>query len=166
VSVVVVKGVDQMISRLVQDRLRHSSQSHPAELNEPPDRDPETDHYAPRDTVTYTVKISDYAGKPVQAEISLAMVDLAVLSLLDRLQLPIADQFYGERGLGIRTGVALVYSVDRINVKLAEEAGAAAQMQPAATACVAISAILLSGRPTSPPMRTALRPSRSRCRIT
>ena len=36
--------------------------------------------------------------------------------------LPIADQFYGERGLGIRTGVALVYSVDRINVKLAEEA--------------------------------------------
>ena len=42
--------------------------------------------------------------------------------MLDRLNLPIADQFYGERGLGIRTGVSLVYSVDRINVKLAEEA--------------------------------------------
>ena len=72
--------------------------------------------------MTYTVKIADFAGKPVQAETSLAMVDLAVLSLLDRLNLPIADQFYGERGLGIRTGVSLVYSVDRINVKLAEEA--------------------------------------------
>ena len=126
VSIVIVKGVDQndlapsfkigyasfKVNRLQQE----------LKITLTPDRDPKTDHYAPRDTVTYTLKIVDYAGKPVQAESSLAVVDLAVLSLLDRLNLPIADQFYGERGLGIRTGTSLVYSVDRINVKLAEEA--------------------------------------------
>lgn len=126
VSVVVVKGVDQndlapsFKTGYASFKVNRAQQELYIDLI--PDRDPMADHYAPRDTVTYTVKIENYAGKPVEAETSLAMVDLAVLSLLDRLNLPIADQFYGERGLGIRTGVSLVYSVDRINVKLAEEA--------------------------------------------
>ncbi len=128
VSVVIVKGVDQndlapsFKIGYASFKVNRAQQELNVQLT--PDRDPtlRADHYAPRDVVTYTVKITNYAGKPVEAETSLAMVDLAVLSLLDRLQLPIADQFYGERGLGIRTGVALVYSVDRINVKLAEEA--------------------------------------------
>jgi len=126
VSVVIVKGVDQndlapsFKIGYASFKVNRAAQELTIDLI--PDRDPATQHYAPRDTVTYTVQIENYAGEPVQAETSLAMVDLAVLSLLDRLQLPIADQFYGERGLGIRTGVALVYSVDRINVKLAEEA--------------------------------------------
>jgi len=82
--------------------------------------------------VTYKIKTTDFSGKPVQAEVSLALVDLSVLSLLDPLAQPIANQFYGERGLGVRTGSSLVFSVDRINVKLAEEAkggggGAAAE---------------------------------------
>ena len=126
VSVVIAKGVDQndlapsFKTGYASFKVNRTQQELDVKLT--PDRDPKTDHYSPRDTVTYTVKISDYAGKPVEAETSMAMVDLAVLSLLDRLNLPIADQFYGERGLGIRTGVSLVYSVDRINVKLAEEA--------------------------------------------
>jgi uncharacterized protein YfaS (alpha-2-macroglobulin family) len=126
VSVVIAKGVDQndlapsFKTGYASFKVNRAQQELDVKLT--PDRDPKTDHYSPRDTVTYTVKIADYAGKPVEAETSMAMVDLAVLSLLDRLNLPIADQFYGERGLGIRTGVSLVYSVDRINVKLAEEA--------------------------------------------
>ncbi|CAG0936630.1 Alpha-2-macroglobulin [Thermoflexales bacterium] len=126
VSVVIVKGVDQndlapsFKMGYASFKVNRAQQELTIDLT--PDRDPHTAHYAPRDTVTYTVKIENYAGEPQQAETSLAMVDLAVLSLLDRLQLPIAEQFYGERGLGIRTGVALVFSVDRINVKLAAEA--------------------------------------------
>lgn len=80
-------------------------------------------------------------ARAVQAETSLAMVDLAVFSLLDRMNLPIADQFYGERGLGIRTGVSLVYRSIASNVKLAEEARAAVAvpMRQAVSRCAATS---------------------------
>jgi uncharacterized protein YfaS (alpha-2-macroglobulin family) len=130
-----------------------------------PDRDPKTDHYAPRDTVTYTVSIADYAGQPVEAETSLAMVDLAVLSLLDRLNLPIAEQFYGERGLGVRTGVSLVYSVDRINVKLAEEPRRRRRREAAAASRARRLRDTAYWKPMSPPMRPASRRCRSNCPI-
>jgi uncharacterized protein YfaS (alpha-2-macroglobulin family) len=126
VSVVLVKGVDQNdlapSFKIGYASFKVNRAAQELYITLTPDRDPQTEHYAPRDTVTYTVQIENYAGEPVQAETSLAMVDLAVLSLLDRLNVPIADHFYGERGLGIRTGISLVYSVDRINVNLAEEA--------------------------------------------
>jgi len=78
------------------------------------------EHYGPRDTVTYTLKVTDFAGKPVQAEMSLGLVDLSVLSLLDDFGPSIEEKYYGERGLGVRTSSALVLSVDRINITFAE----------------------------------------------
>ena len=98
----------------------------------PPDRYPKAVHCGPREPISYTIKVTNYAGQPVQAQLSMALVDLSVLSLLDPLAPPIMDQYYGQRGLGVRTGESLVYSVDRVNVKLAEEAkggggGAAAE---------------------------------------
>ncbi|MGH2592657.1 MAG: alpha-2-macroglobulin family protein, partial [Anaerolineae bacterium] len=70
---------------------------------------------------TYTLKVADFAGKPVQAEVSLGLVDLSVLSLLDDFGPSIEEKYYGERGLGVRTSSALVLSVDRINITFAEE---------------------------------------------
>ncbi|HEY4723748.1 MAG TPA: alpha-2-macroglobulin family protein, partial [Anaerolineae bacterium] len=136
VSVIIVKGVDQNdlapSFKMGYASFTVSREQQELKITMTPDRDPKTAHYGPRDPISYTIKVLDYAGKPVQGEVSLALVDLSVLSLLDPLAQPISNQFYGERGLGVRTGSSLVFSVDRINVKLAEEAkggggGAAAE---------------------------------------
>lgn len=125
VSVVLVKGVDKT-SPVAAFKVGYAAFSvstvqQELKVSISTDRDPKTQHYAPRDTVTYTIQATDYAGKPVQAELSLAVVDLAVLSLADPNAPPIVEGFYGRRGLGVRTASTLVLSVDRLNVKLQTE---------------------------------------------
>ncbi|MGC9361018.1 MAG: alpha-2-macroglobulin family protein, partial [Anaerolineae bacterium] len=72
--------------------------------------------YAPGDTVTYDVKASDWQGSPVDAEVSLALVDRAV-EILAGLQAPdIVQAFYRERGLGVETSATLANSVDQYNL--------------------------------------------------
>lgn len=77
---------------------------------------PDKAQVGPRDTVTYQLKATNYAGQPVQAEFSVGLVDLAVLSLAPPNSGPILDAFYGERALGVRTATGLTLGVDRLNV--------------------------------------------------
>ncbi|HEY3377639.1 MAG TPA: Ig-like domain-containing protein, partial [Armatimonadota bacterium] len=77
--------------------------------------------YAPRDTVTYDIRVTDSSGNPVKAELSLAVVDKAVLSLSDPNSLPILDAFYGARGLGVHTADSLNINVDRITARIIAE---------------------------------------------
>jgi alpha-2-macroglobulin len=125
VSVVLAKGVDKTTPiaafKVGYAAFAVSTTQQELKVSLSTDRDPATSHYAPRDTVTYTVQATDYAGKPVQAELSLAVVDLSVLSLVDPNSPPIVEGFYGKRGLGVRTASTLVLSVDRLNVKLQTE---------------------------------------------
>ena len=125
VSVVLVKGVDKTTPvaafKVGYAAFDVSTVQQELKVTITADRDPKTSHYAPRDTVTYTIQATDYAGKPVQAELSLAVVDLSVLSLTDPNSPPIVQGFYGKRGLGIRTASTLVMSVDRLNIKLQTE---------------------------------------------
>jgi uncharacterized protein YfaS (alpha-2-macroglobulin family) len=125
VSVVLAKGVDQTTPiaafKVGYAAFAVSTVQQELKVSISTDRDPATQHYAPRDTVTYTIQATDYAGKPVQAELSLAVVDLSVLSLVDPNSPSIVDGFYGQRGLGVRTASTLVLSVDRLNVKLQTE---------------------------------------------
>ncbi len=69
----------------------------------------------PRDTVSFTVQARDYLSRPLATEVSLALVDKAVLSLAEPNAPPILDAFYRQRGLGILTALTLVINVDRIN---------------------------------------------------
>jgi alpha-2-macroglobulin len=72
--------------------------------------------YAPGDGVTYEVRASDWQGSPVDAEVSLALVDRAV-EILAGLQAPdIVQAFYRERGLGVETSATLANSVDQYNL--------------------------------------------------
>ena len=125
VSVVLAKGVDKTTPiaafKVGYASFAVSTVQQELKVTISTDRDPLTSHYSPRDTVTYTIQATDYAGKPVQAELSLAAVDLAVLSLADPNAPPIVEGFYGKRGLGIRTSSTLVLSVDRLNLKLQTE---------------------------------------------
>lgn len=79
---------------------------------------PDAESAAPGKTVTYTVKTSDNQGKPVSAEVSLALSDLATLSLMDPNSEPILDYFYAKRALGVRTAVPIVYSIESYNETL------------------------------------------------
>ncbi|MEI8230380.1 MAG: Ig-like domain-containing protein [Candidatus Peregrinibacteria bacterium] len=71
------------------------------------------EQYVPGEKVQATLHATDYAGKPVRAELSLGVVDMSLLALTGfRLPDPVKD-FYGERGLGIYTAEMLQYLIER-----------------------------------------------------
>ena len=69
----------------------------------------------PHDQVKYTLKVTDYKGEPVQAEVSLALVDKAVLALAPPNSEPLLDAFYPVRSLGVWTSLGIVLSADDFN---------------------------------------------------
>jgi alpha-2-macroglobulin len=78
--------------------------------------------YQPGQAVTYDVQVNDSQGRPLAAELSLALVDKAVLSLADQGLGGLFDRFWRERGLGINTASGLVLAIDRINLAVASQA--------------------------------------------
>jgi alpha-2-macroglobulin len=59
--------------------------------------------YAPRETLSANIQIKDAAGNPVQAELSLAVVDEAIYALANDFSPDIFDAFYGPRGHSVMT---------------------------------------------------------------
>lgn len=122
VSVLLVKGVDAT-NPLPAFKLGYAALSvdpTPFTLNITLTPDRET--YAPRERATFDLRVTDASGMPVQAELSVALVDKAVLSLVEPNAPPILEAFYGERGLGVFTADSLNVSVDRITAKVMAEA--------------------------------------------
>jgi uncharacterized protein YfaS (alpha-2-macroglobulin family) len=124
VSVIVVKGQDET-SPLPSFKVGYVQlpiETTEKELNIAltPDRSPD-EHYQPGDRVTYDVDVTDSSGSPVEAEVTLALVDLAVLTLADRVGPDIVDYFWRERGLGVSTASGLTLSGDRVSEELAQE---------------------------------------------
>jgi uncharacterized protein YfaS (alpha-2-macroglobulin family) len=68
---------------------------------------PDREAYGPREEATFTVRVTNQAGEPVSAELSLAMVDEAIFALSEELAGPIFDAFYDERANIVRTYDAL-----------------------------------------------------------
>ncbi|NLX42078.1 MAG: hypothetical protein GXY79_01210, partial [Chloroflexi bacterium] len=62
----------------------------------------------PGDKVTFAISVSDASGKPVAAEVSAQLVDLALETLAGGSSLSVLDTFYRERGLGVVTAMSLV----------------------------------------------------------
>lgn len=122
VSVVLVKGADAPGSvasfKMGYVMLPVSTEQQQLRVTVAPDRDAA---YRPRDTVTYQITTQDYRGNGVPAETTLQLVDLAVETLVGGQAPDIVATFYRQRGLGVRTGVSLVRSVDRVNLTIAEE---------------------------------------------
>ncbi len=77
---------------------------------------PDKPQYGPRDTATYDIVVTDAAGNPVQAELSVALVDKAVLSLTEPNSGKLLDSFYGLRQLSVRSADSLSVNVDRLNL--------------------------------------------------
>ena len=74
----------------------------------------------PGQDVTYTVQTKDKQGNPVSAEVSLAVVDKAVLALSPANSGPMLSSFYGEQGLAVTTSVGIVLDAEDFNANYQE----------------------------------------------
>ncbi len=79
---------------------------------------PDKEQVGPRDQVTYAIKATDYTGKGVRTELSLALVDEAIFSLADDPNPTLTQAFYTRRPLGVFTAQSLTALVDRVTLRL------------------------------------------------
>jgi len=123
VSVVLVKGVDatQEIADYKVGIVPLEIKPIPQTLNITLVPDPKQGE--PGQSVTYAIRATNSAGQPVQAALSLDLVDKAVLSLKPRQQDAIVEAFYGKRGLGVQTASGLAVSVNRLLVEIEQTLG-------------------------------------------
>ncbi|MCC7205991.1 MAG: Ig-like domain-containing protein [Anaerolineae bacterium] len=113
VSVTIVKGVDETnpVAAFRTGLVQFGVDVERLKLNV--EITPDREQAGPRQTVTYGLRVTDYQGNPVQAEIGVGITDKAVLSLLPDNTPPLLQWFYAQQGLGVRTGNSLVISVDQ-----------------------------------------------------
>jgi uncharacterized protein YfaS (alpha-2-macroglobulin family) len=78
----------------------------------------EEGYYSPNQMVEYQIKVTDFQGQPVQAELSLALVDKAVLTLAPETPGQLLASFWTRRALEVDTGAGLTLALDRINSAL------------------------------------------------
>ncbi|MGC8838167.1 MAG: Ig-like domain-containing protein [Anaerolineae bacterium] len=107
VSLVLVKGMDEE-EPMPSFRVGYVQLHVPAEhkrlrVEITPDK-PEA---RPREEVTFRLRVTDAQGNPVRAELSLALVDRAVLALGGAEQGTLFGRYWEERGLGVRTATSL-----------------------------------------------------------
>ncbi|HEX9832940.1 MAG TPA: alpha-2-macroglobulin family protein, partial [Mycobacterium sp.] len=76
--------------------------------------EPDTERAGPRETVSYTIRTTDYKGDPVQAEVGVSLTDLASLSIAGPNSGPLLPFFYGEQGLAVRTSTPLTINTDQL----------------------------------------------------
>lgn len=76
---------------------------------------PDKPALGPGESVNFAVNTTDAGGKGVAAEVSLALVDQAILNLADERAQPIFAAFYGPRALGLNTGATLGVSINVAN---------------------------------------------------
>ncbi len=84
-----------------------------------PDRDT---HYEPGDTARFSIVARDSQGRPVEAELSLDMVDKSVQALAGQYQPSLVDHFYSKRGLGVQTAATLTIATSALE-RVAEGVG-------------------------------------------
>jgi uncharacterized protein YfaS (alpha-2-macroglobulin family) len=78
--------------------------------------------YQPGETVTYRLRTSDSNGHGVPAEVSLGLVDAAVLALANDNAQPIGNAFYARRGLAVQNAQTWLLSIERLNRTLDQRA--------------------------------------------
>ena len=125
VSVIIVQGMDEAADGLATFKmglvkLPVSVESRELSITLSPDRDMQAGEvYGPRQTAIYDVLVTDHQGEPVEAELSLRLADLAVLSLVDEPGPTLLETFWRDRGLGVKTSMPLVVAMEPYNREIA-----------------------------------------------
>ncbi len=81
---------------------------------------PDRQQAKPGDKVKYDIRVTDANGKGLKAELSVAVVDKALLSLTEERGVNGMRAFWFERGLGVRTSSSLSVSINRSNDVISE----------------------------------------------
>lgn len=114
VTVLLVKGVDEN-NPVAGFRMGVSELNVDIEQKEiTVELTPNVEQAAPGETVTYTVKTTNYLGEPVSAEVGVGLTDLASLSISSANSIPLLEHFYSRQGMGVLTAMALTMNVDQI----------------------------------------------------
>lgn len=125
VSVVLMQGSGQTPERLATFKMGEvmlavSTETKALQIALTPDRDLSAgETYRPRETAVYDVHVTDNTGRPVQAELSLRLADLAVLALAEDVGPTLMERFWSQRGLGVRTSTPLAVAMEVYNRELA-----------------------------------------------
>ena len=81
---------------------------------------PDRDEARPGDRVKYDITVTDSAGRGVEAEVSVSVVDKALLSLEEERGPNGLRAFWFERGLAVQTSSSMAVSINRSNDVIAE----------------------------------------------
>jgi alpha-2-macroglobulin len=99
-----------------------------AELIVPPDQfaldvilTPQSESLGPGDTVRYDIQVTRATGQPVRANLSLALVDLAVLTLQEDNAPPILEAFYQRQPYRSMAGSGLFVSGEGLEIDVPAE---------------------------------------------
>lgn len=112
VSLVIAKGVDAA-NRAPAFRVGYTDfRVDPSAFELKVEVTPDRAGYQPRETVTYDIRVTDASRAPVQTELSLSLVDKAVLALAEPNSESPMTFFYAPRGLGVRTSHSLAVRAD------------------------------------------------------
>lgn len=128
VSVIIVQGSDQAPDAMASFKmglvkLPISIAQKQLHITLTPDRSIEAGaYYRPRETAVYDVQVTDHAGEPVAAELSLRLADLAVLALAEDRGPTLLERFWSERGISVRTSMPLAVAMEPYNRELAPRA--------------------------------------------
>jgi hypothetical protein len=120
VSVILVKGIDETnptaAMRVGYAQLNVDTAA--KELNI--DVQTSVPQAEPGETVHYTLTVTDQQGEPVAAEVSVAVIDKALLVLAQSDARSLVEVFYFQRPLGVATGASLIINRDRLSQQLSE----------------------------------------------
>lgn len=75
---------------------------------------PNVEQAMPGETVTYTVRTTNYLGEPVRAEVGVGLTDLASLSIASPNSPDLLTYFYSRQGIGVMTALGLTINTDRL----------------------------------------------------
>ncbi len=84
---------------------------------------PQEELFAPGDTAVYDVLVTDHDGNPVASDFSLALVDLAVLTLKDDNAPPILEAFYSPQPYRSQVGSGLFMSGEGLEPEIPLQGG-------------------------------------------
>lgn len=126
-NVVLVKGIDETnpspAIRVGMVQLDVDTAARELSIEAMPDLGDESATAKPGQIVTWTVSVSDASGEPVaNSEVSVAVVDKALLALAADAQSPLIESFYRVRPLSVATGATLIINRDRVSQQLSEGA--------------------------------------------
>ena len=78
---------------------------------------------APQDEVTFRLKVTDWKGDPVTAEVGVALTDLAALSLGERNSGTLLETYFSPQARGVNTSSSLVNNGDEYTANLVKTIG-------------------------------------------